>query len=111
MKHLEKFPIILGGDHEYASYTKRRDPGFWVAGGTQRNFVVNLDDVHTFRLILKYLQNFSSPSEGHGTLNEICAKIEDSTIHVKFLKMRVLKHYRGHLPCSVLIHLSLREKH
>jgi hypothetical protein len=57
--------------------------GFWGAGGTHRNFLVNLDDVHTFRLIVKYLKNFSSAYEGHCTLNEIW----DSTLQVKFLKM------------------------
>lgn len=82
--HIWRRPYI----HEYMpSIQKGGTSGFWGAGGTQRNFLVNLDDVHTFRLTIKYLQNFSSAHEGHCTLNEICVQIEDSTLHVKFLKM------------------------
>lgn len=63
MQHLEKFPIIFGGDlisMNMPPMKKRRD--FRVLGcwGHLKNLLVNLDDVHTFRLIIKYLQNFSS---------------------------------------------------
>ncbi len=62
---------------------------------------MNLDDVHTFRLTIKYLQNFSSAYEGHCTLNEICAQIEDSTFTCKVPKNE--RHYiSGMLPPSDL---------